>query len=368
MADLHVPLNEPARYFANLPNLQAEIDSFIRNGQYLGGIHLQDFEARFAGYVGSKFCAGVSSGTAALEIALTALKLDPNARVLTAANAGGYASFAIKKARCTPVYVDVNVNGLLDLAAARKILDRGGISAVIVTHLYGQVQDIGSFVEYCRKHGIRVVEDCAQAVGSTKKFAKVGSQGDISTFSFYPTKNLSSIGDGGAVCSSDSELIESIYSLREYGWSSSRYFSEVSFGGNSRMDSLHALVLGMGLDYVDTRNSKRLEIYAIYQQAISGTSLSLMVEDKDSFLAHLAVIHTQNPKKLSGYLQAKGIQSSTHYPFPDYLQPGINSNAESYKLPNTEMLCRSILSIPCFPEMTNSEIDFVASALENFSE
>jgi len=368
MLNLEVPFNDPSRYFSSIPDLQSLLSAFVKQGEYLGGREVIEFEDRFAKSVGVEFCVGVSSGTSALELAITALNLPKGSKILTAANAGGYASFAIKRAGCMAVYVDTTHTGLMDLLAARKLLAEAKISAVIITHLYGQMQNLVEFVAVCRSMKIKVIEDCAQAAGSSRKNQTVGRQGDLSTFSFYPTKNLSTFGDAGAVCSSDNKLIGVIRSLREYGWSKTRYFSELEYGANFRMDSIHAIILSKGLETLDSRNLKRLEIFHGYCEAIKGKDMQFLVEDEDSFVAHLAVLRTKEPRQLAEYLNKHGVQTAVHYPYPDYVQPGIAQPNENFKLSITEDLSRSILSIPCFPEMSENEVLHVTTLLGSYSE
>jgi dTDP-4-amino-4,6-dideoxygalactose transaminase len=358
-----VPFNDISRRIASLPGLNSEIEKLIQEGPFLNGIHTSSFETSFAKYIGTSHCLGVSSGTTALELSLKALNLEAGTTVLLAANAGGYGSIAIQKNSLTSKYVDVDRNGLIDINEILNNLDKVG--AVIVTHLYGQAIQLSPLLSELKNRGVFLIEDCAQATGAYIENHRAGSFGDISAFSFYPTKNMGSIGDAGAICTSNKEIFNRVKQLREYGWSN-RYFSEIPGGGNNRIDEIHALILSRQLQKIDGWNDKRREIWSRYNSATSQGVLRILGENSDSFVAHLAVLQVRDRSQFGEYMDSLGIDTAIHYPFPDYIQSGLNPGNSFSSLPLTEELCNTVISVPIFPEMSASEIDRVTNALRNF--
>jgi len=357
-----IPLNDPARRFTSSSTILSSIESLILSGPYLKAKYTDSFEKKFSSYIGTEFCAAVSSGTAALELALRVLELPFGSRVLMAANAGGYAAIAAKRAGLLPEYIDVDKSGLLNIG--NLIESSFEASAIIATHLYGQACDMETIMSFAEKHDMRVIEDCAQAAGSVIKNRRVGSFGDISAFSFYPTKNLGGIGDSGAVCTDSIELYGKVKQLREYGWGQ-KYFSVLEGGGNFRMDEIQALVLVDQLAKLDRRNSQRVIIWKRYADVCEKYGIEILGTNDSGFTAHLAVLRVADRVEFSHAFLDWGIETGIHYPFPDFHQPGILPDA-NLNLPSTLALCEETISIPIFPEMREDEILRVEDALENY--
>lgn len=360
---LKVPINAPDRKFGIDAALNYKIQRLIKTGPYINGPYLEEFESRFSNYLGVSYCLGLSSGTSALELAIKVLDLSPGSLIATSANSGGYASISIRQAGHIPVYVDVNIDGLIDKTSINNSLQLE-VKALIVTNLYGQSSDMQSLMDWASKNGVYVIEDCAQSTGALVGAFKTGSLSHISTFSFYPTKNLSSIGDSGAVCTNSSEFATRLKSLREYGWKG-RYFASIPGGSNFRMDEIHALILLHQLEDLDFQNSIRRLNWKKYSDALQG-SLKIFGKNDESFVAHLAVLQTKQRDFLNNYLNSRGISCAVHYPFPDYKQKAFEIFSKG-NLPQTEVLCNSVLTIPLFTEMTEEEVSFVVNALEEIS-
>lgn len=358
-----VPFNDVSRRYTFSETMKFEMFELIQNGPYLNGEITSRFQTRFADFIGTEFCLGVSSGTTALEIALASLSLPKGSKVLVAANAGGYGSIAINKTSHVPVYLDVNNDGILDVQSIMNASSE--ISAVIVTHLYGQTVRLDQLSDYLKERNIFLIEDCAQAVGAFIGYKRAGSFGDVSAFSFYPTKNLGAVGDAGAVCTSDTKIFERSSKLREYGWSR-RYFSEYNMGGNNRIDEIQALVLDSQLHKLDDWNSRRRLIWERYNVATKKSGLRLLGSNSAEFVAHLAVIDCTDRDRFIRYMNAAGIDTAIHYPYPDYVQPGLTHEKIQESLGTTERLCSSVVSIPLFPELTEDEISKVENALVNY--
>ena len=359
-----VPFNDVSRRYASLESLKVEISTLIECGPYLNGEHTARFQENFAKYIGADYCLGVSSGTVALELALASLQLPKYSKILVAANSGGYGSIAIQKNQLLPCYIDVNENGILDTESILSATE--GVSAVIVTHLYGQTMQLDLLAKSLREKNIFLIEDCAQSAGALIGEDRAGSFGDLSTFSFYPTKNLGAIGDAGAVCTSSPLIYERLKKLREYGWSN-RYFAEIAMGGNNRIDEIQALVLNLQLKKLDGWNIQRRAIWSRFKRAAEQSSLRLIGSNSESFVAHLAVIETESREIFQNYMNQNGIDTAIHYPYPDYVQPGLTTEPFRSSLPITERLCSSVVSLPLFPEMTENEILRVENSIANYA-
>ena len=332
--------------------IQTAVARVLERGWYILGPEVEAFEREFADYCGVHLCVGVANGTDALELALRALDLPSGSRVLTVANAGGYSSTAILAAGLTPVYADV------DAVAMTMQPTSADVRAVIVTHLYGRMAAMPSIL--AAAGGVPVIEDCAQAHGAVLEGRKAGSWGTIGCFSFYPTKNLGALGDGGAVVTRDPALATRLKELRQYGWRS-KYKSEVAGGRNSRLDEIQAAILRAKLPHLDQWNRRRREIASRYNEAMRDLTLTTPLVD-DAYVAHLYVVRSAERDRIRQALAAAGFATNVHYPVPDYSQPSMVS---AYKLPVTEECCGSVLTLPCFPELTNYELARVADAVRS---
>jgi dTDP-4-amino-4,6-dideoxygalactose transaminase len=267
-----------------------------------------------------------------------------------------------------PVLVDINEDTYtIDPSSLdRTIHEVGGVKAVVVVHLYGQPANMPSILAIARKHNAFVVEDCSQAHGATLDGRAVGGVGDIGTFSFYPTKNLGALGDGGMVVSNDPLLVQRVRSLRQYGWER-RYVSEVS-GVNSRLDELQAAVLRTRLPYLDRGNERRRSIAATYTEDLENTRLILPVAvPAATHVYHQFVVRSKNRDKLQESLREHGIGTNIHYPVPVHLQPAYASRCliDPRGLDITERVANEVLSLPMYPELSDSDIAAVIFAVRN---
>jgi dTDP-4-amino-4,6-dideoxygalactose transaminase len=339
--------------------LDAAIGRVLDSGRYVHGPEHAALEEELASFLGVPHCAGVACGTDALALALAAGGCGPGDEVVTAANAGGYTTAAARRLGCALRYADVDATTLGLSAASVEQTLTGKTRAVVATHLYGLMCDVEGIVELCRGKGIRVVEDCAQAAGARRDGRRAGSFGDVAALSFYPTKNLAAIGDGGAVATSDSDVDERVRSLRQYGWSE-KYRAVVPGGWNSRLDELQAAVLRVGLARLDERNGRRREIVRRYADALPSRAGRFVWNDGEDFVGHLAVILAEDRERLAATLAEAGIGTDVHYPVADYEQPAWPSDV---RLPVTDHAVGHVLTVPCFPELTDDEIDVVCGVL-----
>ena len=352
-------------------SIDRAIGSVLDSGWLIHGTQHQTFEVEFAAYNGSSSCVGVANGTDALIVALGAIGVGPQDIVIMVANAGFYAATACCARGATPHFVDVRQDTLtMDPAALQDALERTTPKAVIVTHLYGGLADIEEITALCREANVPLIEDCAQATGArTSSGRMAGTFGDLGCFSFYPTKNLAAIGDGGAIVTDSSELAEHCRRIRQYGWS--ERYTVTRAGVNSRLDEIQAAVLRHRLPRLDERNTRRRAIAASYAAALSKHESQLVFWDDASHVAHMTVVRTAFRNDLRAHLETCGISSDIHYPIADDLQE-IWQHEKRMRIADdlveTYAAITEIVSIPGFPEMTDEEVNRVVSALGDFRE
>ena len=339
--------------------------SILNSSQHILGQNVTDFERVFANYIGVKECIGVANGSDALVIALRALGVNRNDEVATVANAGFYTCAALNQIGAQPIFIDIDLDSqLIDPKDFKSKVLINKIKFLVVTHLYGQVAPIKELLDICIENGIRVLEDCAQAHGAQVDGKKVGSFGDISTFSFYPTKNLGAVGDGGAVLTNNIELAEKVRKIRQYGWGK-KYEVEIENGVNSRLDELQAAFLLEKLENLDTWNKQRISIAEQYTKAFAGTKVKVLSNTLEG-VGHLFVVLSDNRKELIDHLAKHKIQSAIHYPIADHKQKIYENRFKDIKLPITEDSVGKILSLPIYPGMKQEDINHIISAVTSF--
>ena len=327
---------------------------------------VKQFEAAFAAYLGIRHCVGLANGTDAIELALRAIGIEHGDRVATVANAGMYTTSAILSIGALPDFMDVDEGThcvtLPDVICAVE----AGVKAVVVTHLYGvAVPEISAIAKYCALSGVPLLEDCAQAHGAKVCGRHIGTFGDAASFSFYPTKNLGALGDGGAVVTRDDGIAERLGLLRQYGWKE-KYRVVLQGARNSRLDEIQAAILLEFLPYLDLTNARRREIAEKYCHGICHPDVTKPNAKGESYVAHLFVVRVKNPDSLRTHLANNNISSDIHYPIPDHRQPLFEQRFSSIKLLNTERLATEVLTLPCYPEMTDSDVDLVITAVNGW--
>lgn len=357
-----IPVADPGRAVAaERRELDAAIARVLDGGRYILGPEHEAFESELAAYLGVPHCVAVASGTDALELALRTLECPADAEVLTAANAGCYASTAITRAGLAVQFVDVDPMTLVLSAEKVEGALTAQTAAVIVTHLYGTLADVEGIVELCHSRGIAVIEDCAQAAGARRGQRMAGSYGDLGAFSFYPTKNLAALGDGGAVVTADAAYAERLRMLRQYGWESK--YRVVREGRNSRLDELHAAILRTRLPRLDACNERRRAIVGAYANALRPEAGRLVVRDAQDCACHLAVALVEERASIQDALREAGIGTDVHYPIADHRQPHWADRFEGQALPVTDHATDHVLTLPCYPELADAEVDHVCEAL-----
>lgn len=356
--------NPKAQYLAHKAEIDAAIGRVLESGWYVLGRETEEFEGEFAAFVGARHAIGVGSGTEALHLALKACGVDVGHEVITVAHTAVATVAAIELAGARPIFADVEENcGTLDPAVLERLITPR-TRAIVPVHLYGQPADLDPILEIAQRHGVTVIEDCAQSHGATYHGRAVGSFGALACFSFYPTKNLGAIGDGGMVVTGDAALAKQVRLLREYGWAE-RYVSQVP-GWNSRLDELQAAVLRVKLGHLAKDNEARRRIAQVYGKELANSGLSLpAVRPGSGHVFHLYVVRCAQRDALRQHLQRMGISAGIHYPMPVHLQPAYRSRFPVH-LPTTERLAAEVLSLPIYPELGEPELDAVVEAVREF--
>lgn len=361
---MKIPLQDFARHVAEFRDaVDARLAAVQNRAHFILGPEVEEFERRFADYIGTRHCLSVANGTQAMELALRALESEEG-EVVTTANAGMYATCAILSAGLTPKYCEIDPVLMTPDPDSLRHTITPRTQAVIVTHLYGQAADIKRITEICRVAGVVLIEDCAEAHGAKIAGRKVGSFGCAGCFSFYPTKNLGAYGDGGAITTNDDEFAMRLRSLRQYGWST-KYHVDLPRGTNSRMDEMQAAVLNAKLDKLDEMNERRRKTILHYNDALSGKTPNLPFTANSNFIVHHYVLRSKARESVMARLAAAGIASDIHFPVPDYRQKGLSRQFPGVSLPLTEEACDSVFTVPSFPEMTDAEVEYVAAALRD---
>ncbi len=335
----------------------------LRSGRYILGAECRAFEAELAEYVGVGHAVLVASGTAALAIVLRALDLPPDGEVLVPALTAFPTVEAILLAGGRPVFVDVDQTGTMDPAdAARKITVR--TAGLLPVHLYGHPADLERLGELARAHGIWLVEDACQAHGAAYRGRRVGGIGRAGCFSFYPSKNLTVLGDGGAITTGDGELAARCRRLRDHGRASKDVHQEL--GANLRFNEIQAAIGRVLLRRLEDGNARRRALARRYAAALAGTPVGLPPAAAWATpVYHLYVIRTARRDALRAYLRERGIETGVHYPVPCHRQPAV-AHLPPVRLPRTERLAREVLSLPMFPALDDAAVDRVADAVRAF--
>jgi dTDP-4-amino-4,6-dideoxygalactose transaminase len=349
--------------------LQTEIDAAVArsltSGYYIGGPEVEAFESEFATYCGAAHAVGVANGLDALHLALRAMDVGPGDEVIVPSNTYIATWLAVSQCGATPVPVEPDIHtyniaaGLIEAAITRRT------KVILPVHLYGQPADMDPVLAIARKHGLRVLEDAAQAHGARHNGKRLGAHGDVVAWSFYPGKNLGAMGDGGAVTTNDAKLADRISVLRNYG-SRVKYVNEVK-GYNSRLDPLQAAILRVKLAHLDEWNARRSAIAVLYQQGLTGASLAIpVVPDWAEPAWHLYVV--QHPKRdaLQKKLTEAGIGTLIHYPIPPHLQSAYADHAyDQGSFPISEKIHNEVLSLPIGPSMSLSDAEQVIQAVRS---
>ncbi|ADK83729.1 DegT/DnrJ/EryC1/StrS aminotransferase [Desulfarculus baarsii DSM 2075] len=347
--------------------ISAAMQRVLASGWFVLGPEVARFEQDFAAYLGLDHCAGLANGTDAIELALKAMGVGPGDAVATVANAGMYTTTAVLASGAEPYFMDVDQKSMAATLEQVRLAVEHGVKVVVVTHLYGLIiPQIASIADFCAQHGVPLLEDCAQIHGARLDGKAAGSFGDAACFSFYPTKNLGALGDGGVVATNNADLAARVKLLRQYGWTS-KYRAEVPGARNSRLDELQAAILSALLPELDAANARRREVAARLSRGIAHPEVVTPPEGGPEYVAHLYVVRCPRREALRQHLRANGIASEVHYPIADHRQPLFGERFAHVRLATTERLVDEILTLPCYPEMSDAQADQVIAVVNNWS-
>lgn len=356
-----------AQYQANKRAIDEAVLRVMESGSYILGTEVSAFENAFAEYCQSRYGVGVANGTDALILALKAVGIGNFDEVIMVSHTALATAAAVLAAGAIPILVDVDpVHYTLDPLALEEALT-AKTKAIIAVHLYGQVADMDGIRAFANLHNLSLIEDCAQAVGAIYKGNRVGSIADAACFSFYPTKNLGALGDGGMVVTADAEIAKNVRQLRQYGWDEHRQTTGI--GVNSRLDEIQAAILAVKLQNIDDDNARRSALALRYSEGLAEIPVITPVTRPDSsHVFHLYVIDCDNRDGLKSHLESAGIGAGIHYPIPIHKQTGYSNKVTIPKegLPVTERLAERILSLPLYPELGSEDVDYVIANIRSY--
>ena len=345
----------------------AAVERVLRSGWYILGNEVKTFESGWAARCGAKHAVGVGNGMDAIEIGLRTLGIGSGDEVITTPMTAFATVLAIIRAGATPVLADINPEtALLDPVSVERCISPR-TRAVLLVHLYGQVRDMERWTTLCKQAGIHLLEDCAQSHDSTWRGKVAGTFGAWGAYSFYPTKNLGAVGDGGALVADSKAIADKAGILRNYGQSQRYHHPEL--GLNSRLDELQAAILSARLAWLAGYTQRRREIAEAYCNGISNPLIQKMAApvERDSHVYHLYVIRCRERDRLAAHLQEQQVSSLIHYPVPVHLQkPCSGVRTDPRGLPHAEQHAAGCLSIPCHPQMNNDDVRHVLEAINEF--
>lgn len=346
-------------------DIDKAIKNVLKNGRFVLGPEVEKFESTLTKYIGTKYGTGVGSGTDALTIALKAIGIKNGDEVVVPANA--YPTvFGVSLSGAHIQLADVDPKTLnIDLENIKKVVNKN-TKAIVLVHLYGNPVDLDPIIAFSRKNKIKIIEDCAQAIGAEYKGKKVGSFGDISCFSFYPTKNLGAYGDGGAILTNSTKYFQQIKLWRMYG--EEKRYKSILIGQNSRLDEIQAAILSEKLKYLEGWNRKRRQLANYYKSQLKNLSIRIVEETPNAkSIYHLFVILDKKRQKLKDFLEQNHIGALVHYPVPIHLTKSYGFlKKKKNDFPISEMSTREVLSLPIYPEMTKKDIDYIVDKIRKF--
>lgn len=347
-----------------LSPVMAEVEAALLSGDTILSPEVRRFEQAFADYTGCRHALGVNSGTDALTLALEAVDVGQGDEVITVANTFHATALAILRTGATPVLVDARADDYLMDVDALEAAVTGRTKAVVAVHLFGLPLDLRPVADLCARHGLRLIEDCAQAVGARTDGRRVGSIGDLGCFSFHPSKNLGAAGDAGLITTDDPQLAERIRGLRYFGQRRRKVHSEP--GHNSKLDTIQAIVLHHKLAHLDSWNAARAARAEQYREALAGLPVTFQTPGP-GHVYHLFQLHTDRRDALLHHLGAHGVDAVVRYPVPIHLQPAFKSlGLSAGRFPVAEHLADSLLCLPLRPDLDAREMDAVTDAVHGF--
>jgi dTDP-4-amino-4,6-dideoxygalactose transaminase len=359
-----VPYFDLKKQFSGLRNeIREALDRVCSNTSFILGEEVSEFEKEFAAYCEAKYCVALNSGTSALHLALLALGVKPGDEVITTPNTFIATGETICYTGAKPVFVDIDPKTAnLDPTLIERVMTER-TKAILPVHLYGRPADMAPILQIAQKYRLVVLEDACQAHGARYRGRRVGSIGRAAAFSFYPSKNLSAYGEGGALTTDDGGIAELARALRNHGQSGP--YTHARIGYNYRMDGFQGAVLRVKLKRLEQWNARRKEIAALYRSVLQGAKVEIPLDDpRDDGVYHLFVVYVEQRDAVRAALEARGVHTAIHYPRPVHLQPAFAAlGFGPGSFPHAERACERVLSMPFFPEMTDEQAQYAARQL-----
>lgn len=343
--------------------INAAIKAVINSGIFILGNEVKNFETKFADFLGIKHCIGVGNGLEALQIALMSLGISDGDEVITTPISAVATTLAILAVGARPVFVDTGTNGLINPKAIPKAINKK-TKAILPVHLYGQPARLDMLLDLCWANKLYLIEDAAQAHGSLYKGRKLGTFGNIGCFSFYPTKNLGALGDGGAIVTNDTKVATVCKQIRDYG--QNEKYSHRIYGLNSRLDEIQAAILQAKLRFLNEDNKKRQLLAQRYCEKLSKAPLQIITPFSNDSNFYLFVVGTPQRRKLQEFLNRYGVQALIHYPKIIPEQPFLMSQYNTNNLKTAKNVVNEVLSLPCYPDMNFHQVDYICKKILEF--
>lgn len=361
------PLNLKKQYSSIKKEVLKAVETVLENQEFIGGKEVEKIENSISKLCGTKLSIGVNSGTDALFLSLKALGIKAGDEVITTPFTFIATAEVITAVGAKPVFVDIdektfNINSELIEEAITK-----DTKAIIPVHLFGRMAEMERIIAIAKKHKLFVIEDAAQAIGSQYNKRKAGAIGDVGCFSFFPSKNLGGIGDGGAITTNNKKVADRLKVLRNHGSSAKEKYLNLELGVNSRLDSINAATLNVKIKYLKKWNSERREVAKYYNEGLKDIKEIITPEIGKGDIFNQYTIKAVKRDKLAAFLIKNGIEAKIYYPMPLHLQPALRFlGYKAGDFPVAEKLAKSVLSLPIYPELDRGEADFVISIIKKF--
>lgn len=361
-------LNLKKQYKKVKKEIDLAVKNVLDNAVFIGGKEVENFEKEFAKFCSVKYSLSVNSGTDALFLSLKALDIKEGDEVITTPFTFIATAEAIINCNAKPVFVDIDDTFNIDVSKIEKVITKK-TKAIIPVHLFGQTSNMDEILKIAKNYKLFIIEDSAQAVGAEYKGKKAGTIGDLGCFSFFPSKNLGAMGDGGMITTNDRRLADRIKLLKNHGSSFKDKYKNLIIGYNSRLDSIQATILRIKLKYLNNWNKKRRDIADYYNKGLKGVGdifLPIIKEDRNHTF-HQYTIKTKKREKLREYLKKEGTPTMIYYPFPLHLQPALKYlDYSKGDFPITERVSKEVLSLPIYPELGKEEQDLIIKKIKEF--
>jgi len=345
--------------------IEKDVLKVLRSGQYILGPNVVKIEKKISDFLNTKYAISCNSGTDALLIALKCLGIKKNDEIITSPFTYFATAEVIAQLGAKPVFVDINIDTFnLDVTQISKLVTKK-TKAIIPVHIFGQPADMISIIKIAKQYKLKVIEDCAQSFGSKIKSKMTGTFGSFGCFSFFPTKNLGTAGDGGMMVTDNQSYYNKALKLRNHGGLERNIHNYLGY--NSRLDEIQAAILNIKMKYITMFNKKRNMIADYYKKSIQNTEIITPQIVKDNYnVFHQYTIRVKNRKRFMSYLEKHSIPFGIYYPKPLYMQKAFNGIIKVKKLPNVEKICKECISLPIYPELDNKSMKYISSIINKY--